>query len=89
MNTRREMHTTFSTKGLETAWCAALTVVFLWGAIDLVTGWQGLDAMSEALRTVLAAVFTVLSVRMARRAINATRRNGRDELGPAIERIES
>lgn len=89
MNTRRELHSTFCTKGLETAWCALLAVVFLWGAIDLATGWQGLDAMPGALRAVLAAVFTVLCVRMARRAINVSRGNGRDKLGPDIERIDS
>lgn len=89
MNTRRELHSTFCTKGLETAWCALLAVVFLWGAIDLATGWQGLDALPGALRAVLAAVFTVLCVHMARRAINVSRGNGRDELGPDIERIDS
>ena len=68
---------------------ALLAVVFLWGAIDLATGWQGLDAMPGALRAVLAAVFTVLCVRMARRAINVSRGNGRDKLGPDIERIDS
>ncbi|MGB8403490.1 MAG: hypothetical protein WCE30_05335 [Mycobacterium sp.] len=88
MNTRRKLHTTFSTKGLETAWCALLTIVFLWGTIDLATGWQGIDAMTGGLRSVLAAVFTYLAFRMARRAINIARGKGPDELGPAIERIE-
>ncbi|MEE3755221.1 hypothetical protein [Mycobacterium intracellulare] len=89
MNTDRDLHTTFSTKSLEASSCVVLTGVFLWGTIDLVTGWQGLQAMPGGLRIVLAVVFGVLAYRTTRRALNIARGSGHDQLGPAIERIDS